>query len=141
MNQYNVVCLFCEDIREETNEKYSLVGVFPDNVNVGEIPSAFPKLGIYARFNLATDFEIKEFSFNLRLPNGETIKLLDYDVAEIKTEQQKAKNLGAPFAGFIFRAMASPAPIPAAGRMFAVFAINGEEIIAGHLNIQLPQTT
>lgn len=140
MNQYNVVCLFCEDIREETQEKYSLAGIFPDNVNVGAIPSVFPKLGIYVRVNLAIDFEINEFSFNLRLPNGETIKLHNYDVAAVKTEQQNAKKLGAPYAGFLFRAMASPAPIPAAGRMLAIMNINGEEIVAGHLNIQAPPT-
>jgi hypothetical protein len=40
--------VFCDDIREEVQGMHSLVGIYPDNVNVPVVPRMMPKLGLYA---------------------------------------------------------------------------------------------
>jgi hypothetical protein len=140
MNPYNVVGLFLEDIRNEEGGRNTLIGVFSDNTNVTSIPGAFAKLAIYVRVHIVPSYEVHNLSLKLRLTNGEELNLTKFDVGLVSGELKKARDNDAPYAGFIFSAIASPAPVPTAGRLTAILTINEDEVVAVSMKIQQEPT-
>ena len=49
MNDISVVALFCSDVRQEKGGTETIVGIFPDNVNLLTIPGAFAQMYVYVR--------------------------------------------------------------------------------------------
>jgi hypothetical protein len=140
MDDYQVIALFCDDIREERASKTTLVGIYGDNVNVPNIPSAFPKIALYVRLHMKPDFDLREFSVVLRFPKGDEVKLGDVDKATIeKAKKQAAKD--SPYVGVVLNVVFAPAPIEMAGRIVAVAIINGREHVVSGLNVQLKPTS
>ena len=135
MQPWQVVGLFCEDVRQE-KQGYSLIGILPDNVNVPSIPGMFPKLGLYVRLNVDPAADVGPISLRLRLPDGTESDLTGFDAEFVKETQKEAASKGAPWAGFIVTAVSSPLSIAKAGRIIALASIMGEEMICAGLNVQ-----
>src|SRR5258708_7688413 len=93
----NIVGLFCEDIPEEKTG-HTIIGIFPDNMNVAALPGALPKLGIYIRCHIDPRAKIKNLSAKLRFANGEEIPLASFDEAAIKKTQAETRDKGTPLA-------------------------------------------
>lgn len=136
MRDWNAVCLFCEDVREEKNGD-TLLGIFPDNVNLPVIPTAFPKLGVYVRIHAVVNSKIQSISAKLRTANGEEIPFGSFDEEKIKETFARSEKQGAPTSGFIIRGTAAPFGVLAAGRILMLVKVNDEEIICGSLNLQV----
>jgi len=136
MRDWNAVCLFCEDVREEKHGD-TLLGIFPDNINVTAIPSAMPKLGVYVRIHINVDSKIQSISAKLRTSTGEEMPFGGFDAAKIKNTLAESSQKGAPTAGFIIRGTAVNFPIKTAGRSSMLVKIDDEEIICGSMNFQV----
>jgi hypothetical protein len=132
----NIVGLFCEDVREEKTG-HTVIGIFPDNVNVPALPGALPKLGVYVRCHLDPRAKIKNLSAKLRLADGEEIQLASFDEATIKKTQAEAREKGTPIAGFIMIAVAMMVKVKEAGLMLAIVNVGGTEVLAASLNLQV----
>ncbi len=135
MSDWNVVGLFCEDIREEKTGVHTLVGVFPDNLNVSELPGMMPKLCIYVRFHLDVNADVRSITAMLRFPTSEQ-SLGGFDPDLIKKTQEDSRKKGTPLAGLILKGISGPIKIPGPGRILAIAKVNDDEIVCGSLNIQ-----
>lgn len=144
----NAMALFCEDIREELNGVFTLVGLLPDNVNVnavmpggedtsgGEI-KVLGKLCVFIRINFAPE----------RRPNDIKLKLLigseEHDIGRVEKKTideavQKAVERGNQLAGVISRAIFGGFNFERAAGQLKVNAIIDDEVyLAGALTINL----
>jgi hypothetical protein len=132
----NIVGLFCEDIREE-KFGHTIIGIFPDNMNVSALPCALPKLGIYIRCHIDPLTEIGSISAKLKFADGEEIPLAEFNEAAVKKTQTETREKGTPLAGFIMIAVAMMVQVKQAGLISALVKIGDDEILATTLNIQI----
>jgi hypothetical protein len=139
MNPFNVVAVFCDDIREEVRNRHTLVGVYPDNVTVPKIPGRFSRLALYARVHFDVNSEFDNCSLHVRLPDGEEKSLGNFSETSVKEGVAAAKEKGLPTVGLIMQAVFQNVPIKAAGRIDAIASVNGEQFIAGVLNVILKE--
>jgi hypothetical protein len=74
MNDRRVEVIYCDDIRNETGNKHSLMGVYHGNLVVNSFPAQFPKLcvWIYAMTPRNRPFE----NLRIRVIQGEEETLL-----------------------------------------------------------------
>ena len=141
---WQIVGIFCDDIRQEAQNRVSLMGIWPDNLNVSQIPGALPRLGIYVRCHLNVDAKIKSFGLTIRFPCGETeVFPSDFNEERIQQAQDNSKAKGAMHAGLLFSAVMMNVQIKTAGRFELIASVDGQEIVCGALNILLrpPATT
>jgi hypothetical protein len=133
----NVVGIFCEDVREEKTG-HTIIGIFPDNVEVPHMPGAIPKLGIYVRCHIDPIAETGEISLKLKFPNGEESALLaKFDEATVKKTQADTRARGTPLCGLVLIAVLGMVQLREPGRILAIVTISGEEVLAGSLNFGL----
>jgi hypothetical protein len=137
MQKLSVICLFCDDVREEKSGTETLVGVLPDNLSIDKIPSAIPKLGMYFRIHLDPKFDPGRLTTKLKMEDGSVIELGEIDRSVLDRTRVEAEKHGAPITGLIFRAIASPFSVPFPGRVLAILDCDGEEYLAGSLNFIL----
>ena len=72
--------IICENIRQEANNKLSLLGVFGDEVLVARFPYLFPSLAVFQRWSLTPEEHRRGFlvcRLELRPPQGNPIILPD----------------------------------------------------------------
>ncbi len=137
MERVSIVGMFCEDIREEKAGGATLLGIFPDNVNVPMIPGAFPKLCIYVRAIFDPTIDPGPVDLALVLADGESQSLgaLDSEIAAKGREDALQK--GSPLVGLIASITMANLPIMQAGRIKIVATMAGEEIVCGVMNVQV----
>lgn len=112
----------------------TLVGIFPDNINLPEVPAAIPKLSVYTRINLdpTRDEDVTVF---LRFPDGREEAHSVVDKAVIEKAKEKAREFKSPVAGLVSRISSINFSILSVGRIEAVVNVGGQEYITGSLNI------
>lgn len=132
------MAVFCEDIREEKTGTQTLVGVYPDNLNIPKVPVALPKLAVYLRIALDPFVDADPISVWLISPKGEERKINDIDPKMVAQTQANIRKSGTPFATLISRIIAPAFPVTEHGRMKAVIRVGTEEIICATLNFQVP---
>jgi hypothetical protein len=146
MSQFSAVAVFCEDIREEKSGQDSIIGTLPDNMN---IPTAIvpgqqallPKFGCYLRMNLDPQDKPKELSVRLVDAQGATITAGGWEQNVLDKAFSDAIANKMPVVGLIFKVIAAPFPIVAAGQITAIAVVNGTDYVAGALNIIAPSAT
>jgi hypothetical protein len=138
MRTASVVGLFCDDIREEKRGTDTLVGIFPDNINVPALPITFAKLAVYIRIHLDPSNDPPgAIPIRIEMPNGSQMPLGTLEESLVNKTLQDAKATGAPIAGLISRAVASPFHLPAAGRLRVIVTIADEDVLAAAINVQV----
>jgi hypothetical protein len=137
MSDVSVVALFCDDIRQEKNGTVTIVGVYPDNVNVASIPGSLLKLGVYLRIHLAPTFDPVPITTWMELPDGKEIHKDEIDSKLLRESLDKVNKNSGPYAGVIASFVLGNFAIPAAGRLKAMVQIGEKKIIAGALNIKV----
>lgn len=137
MKHVSIVAMFCDDIREEKGETYTLVGILPDNVQVPAIPGAFPKLGLYVRAHIDLDLKpiVTDLIVNIRLPNGVEQELNKIPKDVILTEMGNVKG-GGTYVGLVTHAIAANFSIPTAGLVQVIGKFAGQDYICGHMNVE-----
>lgn len=137
MKDISAVALFCSDVREERGSTVTIVGVYPDNVNVPNIPGSFPTMSVYVRIHLRSDFDPPPLSVRIVLPDGKEIGRSDFAPETVATARAKAKDSGAPSLGLIATFSVAPMHITKAGRVEALVTMGEKEYVVGSLNVQL----
>jgi hypothetical protein len=147
-NDINTMALFCEDIREEKGDVFTLVGILPDTVNLRESgasggdPSAgginriLTKLCVYARINFAPEIDIGEPKVQLSTPDGNIFAqsiVKDTLIAKAKKNAIDRSNLQA---GIIVRLVLTAFQPPSEGTIKAEVVIKGQARLAGTLNFR-----
>ncbi len=138
MDNYSVVALFCDDIRSEASGQDTIVGVLPDNVAFTKYPAALPKLAVYVRIHLRTATPPKSISNKLVGPEGVVIIENTVEQHLITKTLADSQRDGAPHSGIISRFVLAPFPVTAPGRLQVITTIDGEEVVAGALNLKAP---
>jgi hypothetical protein len=137
MENVSIIALFCEDIREETAGTSTIVGVYPDNLSVPHLPGIFPKICVYVRTHIRTEFDAGPFFIRIVMPGGKELSRSEAKLEMVDNIRAKARSKGAPYAGFISKFVVAPFEITEVGRIRAIVNIGGQEYVAGALNIEL----
>ena len=142
----SVMALFCEDIREEPGSVYTLIGIFPDNVNfvigddsaTGTAPNRIvSRFAIFLRLNFDPKNPPEAGYISLLDPSGERMRLSEIDEKTIRESAQSAKDKGNIVAGIITRV--GFAQFPLLNGMFRVeLTLGSENYLAGALNVTIP---
>ena len=140
MQRRQVTGLFCEDIRSEKSGAFSLVGIMPDNANIGVAPTSekrgmFPKLCVYMRAQFDISDQVKTISMSMQLPDGNVLDMGPISADLISKSFAGAKKKGNPLAIIVLRAEFQAFPIISLGKMLLHAHIDGESYIAAQLNL------
>lgn len=137
MAHVSIIALFCEDIREEKSGVNTLIGILPDNVNMPNIPGAFPKLGLYVRAHIDLDLKpnVTDLILSFKFPNGAEQEINRIPRNDILREMENVKG-GGTYVGFVMAIIAGSFAIPAAGIIQVVAQFAGEEHICGRMNVE-----
>jgi hypothetical protein len=138
MRPFSFVGIFCEDIRDEVSGTHTIVGVLPDNINIGGLPGMLPKLGIYIRIQIDKDAAPKTLKARMKVPGGTVFEIADFDPL-IASAKEQAEQKGTPFAGLIAKGTFTPMPITEIGRIEAIVEIDETEYVCGVLNLIPPE--
>ena len=145
MPAFSAVAIFCEDIREEKSGQDIIIGTMLDNVHVqglanppaGALPM-LARLGTYLRIHFPTEgAEPKEVSAKLIDAHGALMTHTTWPNAIIQKAFSDSKTNQMPLVGLIMKAIVGPLPIAAPGKITVVVTVDGQELIAGAVNIVL----
>ena len=137
MQQVMAIGLFCEDVREEKSGADTLIGIFPDNLGLNQLPATLPRLGFYTRIIFDPNTDPGPISVRLKMPDDSLMNLTTFDPNLVLKTRNDAISSGAPTAGLITRGVASPFNVLKTGRILIIAKVGEREIVCGHLNIQL----
>jgi hypothetical protein len=141
MRSWHAVGLFCDDIRMEAERRSSLMGIFPDNLNMPAIPGVIPRVGLYVRIHMNVDADAVPLSALLRFPHGEDKTLGGFDTARVRQAQNESKERQASHAGFVIQAVGLMVQVKQPGRILLIASVGDEESVCGGLNVQLQPST
>jgi hypothetical protein len=128
------IALFCEDIRAEQSGQDTLIGVLPDNMQIGQTPGFIPKLGIYVRILLATDSSAQNIILKMALPDNQEMILGNLEQL-IEQARSAAISNKMPYIGLIAKAVMSPFHDLTAGKITVIAHVDGVDYICGALNL------
>lgn len=135
----SAVAMFAEDLRDEQAGTHSLIGIMPDNIEVQSMPGMMTKLAVYTRINFSPDTMPDRLEVLLRVTGDGSIlnlSIIPREILQQSVADTMAKN--GPLVTIINRTVAAALVIPHPDRLESVVKWNDEEIIAGSLNITLP---
>lgn len=118
MEPLSILGLFCEDIREEAGEQFTLIGLMPDNVQFNAVGAQkgtpvdsagqnklLTQLCMFVRANFDPKDPIKEIKLRLAFPNGQIAELGGAGPDLIAQVKATAISKGNLLAGVILRAV------------------------------------
>lgn len=132
----NATAIFCEDIRAEKSGTETIVGVFPDNINVPSFPGMMPKLGVYVRIHVPTDEDLRSVRIELVDADEDQSVLADIDEDFLVNARKQSESAGQSYIGMIVRSVMSPFPVQRSGRINVYIRVDeGQPIIIGTLKL------
>lgn len=134
----SVMCLFCEDVREEATGQMTLVGVFPTRIDVESFPITLPRLVVHALVRTSIQDPPGSISLRLHLPWEQEPRHFegpDDDWIAEKASIARESDDSALFLGM--EAHLNPFEIKGPGKIRAFVVIDGTEHRAGSVNFQI----
>jgi len=142
MNDISVVALFCLDVRQEKGGTETIVGIFPDNVNIPSFPGGFVQMTIYVRMHLSTSYRPGQIITRILLPDGSELDRSEIEQSRLEEAREKAKGNGNSHVGTITKFTVAPLRINEPDRIQAIVSVDGLDIVAGTLNCRpIPAST
>ncbi len=135
----SVICLFCEDIREEKQNTDIIIGIMPDNIRITQIPALFSRLALYVRIQTPVDDPPPSVFLRVEMPSGEPIELGGMPLEQITKAVEKARQDGTPYIGLILKAVLNNVSIESPGRFSAIARLGDKEYLAGTLNVKVEE--
>jgi hypothetical protein len=138
MKQPSMICVFCEDIREEKSGQDTIVGTIPDNLILAgsTLPAIMPRLGFYTRINLSSgETRPKAISAKVLNTNDTLIAQTTWTLEVINKGFEDAEANHLPLVGLIFKLVVRPFPIPENGIVRVIVNVDEEDCLAGILNV------
>lgn len=132
----SAIALFCSDVRAEKTNTDTLVGVFPENVDLPRVPLALPKVSLYVRLHLDPAAHHKPMKMRLINADSSEMSLGEIDTALIDDALNKARLEDRPYAGIIFRAEIQMFPVNQFGRISVVLSVGSEDYVCGTLMVK-----
>ena len=150
MQSFNIMALFCEDIREEKSGTFTLISILPDNVTVAKPTSerddskgiqhrALSRICVYVRINFDPNYDLPDPSMRLVSPDGNIMELGNIGAEVIARARDEAKARGNTLAGVIFRATFERFQVQKSGAVTLEIQFGDEVQIAGALNFHLEE--
>ena len=136
MNNISVVALFCSDVRQEKGGTETIVGVFPDTVNVPTIPGAFAQMHIYVRMHMLPSFKPRQIITRIVQPDGSEFDRSEMDQVLVERTREKAIEKDSPYMGLIAKFTMVPMHIAHEGRLQVIVSVDDEDHVAGALNLR-----
>ena len=142
MEKISIICLICEDIREEKSGGQTLVGLMPSVFNVQEMPFD-TRVALYVRANFDPhDMVVHKIMLYAKF-DDERFELGEIPTKIIETATSDARQAGLPLAGVATRIQLGQLRFEKTMH-FRVFAnIDGNEKLIAAMNVQniaaLPQ--
>jgi hypothetical protein len=123
--------LFCDDIRTETSGQHTLVGIYPDTLEVPQVPGKFPVLWLYIRIHLDPALDPGPMKVVIRLPDGRDFPVGDIGPADVDPIRRRAQDDGNPIAGVLLRYRFEDFQVHQAGRVVALLKTSkGDHAVA-----------
>jgi hypothetical protein len=151
MVRFSAVCLICEDIREEKSGQDTIVGLFPDNLNIerASLPTGeravlpegtiitLPRLAFYIRVHFSIESARPKAVFSRVVSNEGTVIINGEWTSEILNKAfDDAARAQMPFVGLVFKLVAARIPVALpGGKITAVVTVDGVDQVAGAVNI------
>lgn len=88
----NLVALFCDDIRQEVGNKYSLMGCYGDELIVEKMPAILSKLCVQLRVQTPLDRPFKQLVFRAYL-NDDSLAEIEVPQDQIERKHQRQSGL------------------------------------------------
>ena len=137
MSDVSVVGFFCDDVRQEKSNTVTLVGVYPDNISVQEIPFVFARLCAYVRSHLGPDFKPARIVTTLLSASGEELNKNEAAEEVVAEVLRKVRAEGKPYGGLIATLTMVPMPATQPGRLRVLVSIADKEYTATALNVMV----
>ncbi len=143
--------LFCEYARSEADKVTSLIGIFPDHVNLAPLPSStvsddaaalpvIPNLSIYSRTRLPLDRDVKgPIRIYFESPSGQLIAEHTFDADFVQAAYDKAVAQGQEYLTFIAQFTVQGLPITEAGNFTTMVDYGGELYFSGRIRLTFKQ--
>ena len=140
----SAIAFFCEDIRAEAESRVTVIGIFPDNMNL-EIPSgtlpegkvpALPKLSIFVRISFDPNKKLDSIKAKVINPDGTETALDGVAADVIQKAQKEAREQNNINSNINMTLQMQPFPVPTFGRMRLEVEVGGETFVCGALNFQ-----
>lgn len=142
--EFASVSIFAEDIRFEQNGQVTIVGIFPDNVGLPELPAIMSKLAVYTRSVFSTEVEITDDLVCVLLaPDGSELSKNVTSKDALASAMQDSKAQGGSMLTMLSQMVATPFPVPYPGRITLVARYGQQEVLSGflHLSVRPPEST
>ncbi|MDZ4308754.1 DUF6941 family protein [Allopontixanthobacter sp.] len=139
MHEMSAIALFCEDVREEKQGTYSLMGIVGDNLRVPSLPGAIPKFVIYVRINIPISCTAEELRLYLHYPNGDRILINTIREDLVEKTLNDARSMGNPIAGIFSHLVAAPFPVEQAGRIAVELESTSGSQVIGSIHFDITQ--
>lgn len=68
MNEMSLFVVFCDDVRHEIGNKYSLIGCYSEQMYVGSFPAALPKLCVHTTLSIPAGVALSHVT--MKMKNG-----------------------------------------------------------------------
>jgi hypothetical protein len=128
--------LFCDDVRDELGGTHSIIGVYPDNLDIPTVPVTVPRLSMYVRLNVDSDDDPCEFSLFLIHADGEEHPLQKMQADYVAGGLAMSRHQQNPKTGFIAKSFIMGLQVKNFGRMKVVVRFTDKEITAATLNVR-----
>ncbi|MEY9110430.1 hypothetical protein ABH999_006626 [Bradyrhizobium yuanmingense] len=133
--------LFCEDIRRETGNRDTIIGVLPALTRLSKIPGEFRRFSTYFRIRLPLDHDLKNRVFITIEADGVSDAQIEDDGGLpddiLQQAIDKAKERNAPFVEVIARLRLDDFPIIGSGQIRAIAIVGGERLVGGFVNVEV----
>jgi hypothetical protein len=137
--QRTILATFCDDIRYEIGNKYSLIGCYKQDLVLSKIPATLPKLCASVTVLSPIDQPFERLTIYARLDNEviAELELTSDQLALLKNEMESQISLGKEKVQINCHLVFSPLVLPQEGNIF-IEANSEEGVIKGEvLNIRL----
>lgn len=134
----SAVCLFCDDIREERSGTDTIVGIFPDNLTIHQIPAILPRLAVYGRIVVSSENPPERVRVRIEFPwDQPPIEHVILEGSRLASEAEGSRVKGSPILTVLVKAVLSPMPIQSAGRLLVFVFVDDEEFLGATLNVNV----
>lgn len=150
MKQLNIVTLFCESGRQEVQGQMSLVGIFPDNIQLTppqdanfevakNVAASIPRLFAYTRLNFEIENPPSKDSYIIVEYNNDFLTKFPVGADNIERAIREAKGLGSKYGGILLNLDMQPFFVPKDGRLNITYVDGDNKILSGSLKFTILQ--
>lgn len=145
----NVITLFCDSVRQEVEKSHSIIGVFPDNINIdasnqvnvdsgnSNIAHIFPRLTAYTRINFSANSPPSESAHVDVYYNDTQLSTFTIENAQVLLAVQESVKRNEEICGLLVKMEMQNFPISENGKLKFVYVDGSQSFISGYLNINI----